>query len=72
MARRSIMGFNLGAFLGGAASGGSQILDERRAQAEEIKLLKKNASGRLPQRNVLQRELEKLIVPLKKNKPHNY
>jgi hypothetical protein len=34
------MGFNLGAFLGGAASGGSQILDERRAQADRDKVTK--------------------------------
>ena len=34
------MGFNLGAFLGGAASGGSQVLDERRAQADRDKVTK--------------------------------
>ena len=34
------MGFNLGAFLGGAASGGSQILDQRRAQADRDKVTK--------------------------------
>ena len=34
------MGFNLGAFLGGAARGGSQVLDERRAQADRDKVTK--------------------------------
>ena len=34
------MGFNLGAFLGGAASGGSQVLDERRAEAERARVTK--------------------------------
>ena len=34
------MGFNLGTFLGGAASGGSQVLDERRAQADRDKVTK--------------------------------
>ena len=34
------MGFNLGAFLGGAASGGSQVLDERREQADRDKVTK--------------------------------
>ena len=32
------MGFNFGAFLGGAARGGSQVLDERRAQADRDKV----------------------------------
>jgi len=34
------MGFNLGAFLGGAARGGSQVLDERRAEAERARVTK--------------------------------
>ena len=34
------MGFNFKAFLGGAARGGSQVLDERRAQADRDKVTK--------------------------------
>ena len=36
------MGFSLGAFLGGAAKGGSQVLDERRAQAARDKETKES------------------------------
>jgi hypothetical protein len=45
------MGFNLGAFLGGAASGGSQVLDERRAQADRDKVTKEERQWQLATEN---------------------
>ena len=45
------MGFNLGAFLGGAARGGSQVLDERRAQADRDKVTKEERQWQLATEN---------------------
>jgi len=41
------MGFNLTAFLGGAARGGSQVLDERRAEAERARVTKEERQWQL-------------------------
>lgn len=45
------MGFNLGAFLGGAARGGSQVLDERRAEAERARVTKEERQWQLATEN---------------------
>ena len=45
------MGFNFGAFLGGAARGGSQVLDERRAEAERARVTKEERQWQLATEN---------------------
>jgi len=45
------MGFNFGAFLGGAARGGSQVLDEKRAQADRDKVTKEERQWQLATEN---------------------
>jgi len=45
------MSFNFGAFLGGAARGGSQVFDERRAQADRDKVTKEERQWQLATEN---------------------